>query len=235
MKGVVVTVRSQGLVAALVLLGAALPAAAQAPAPTQTIYTCVDAKGKRYTADRPIMECNDREQNELNASGTLRRKVAPPMTALERTAQEDAARKLADEQNRANDEKKRDRALIARYPAQPAHDRERAAALAQIDGVIASARKRTAELVDERKKLDAEGEFFKTDPAKMPAKLKRSMDENTQAQAGQARLQADRVAERQRISTRFDDELARLRKLWSPQLPATAALSPTTAAATKQP
>ena len=45
------------------------------------IYTCVDAQGRRLTADRPIRECIDREQNELNASGTVKRKIGPSLTA----------------------------------------------------------------------------------------------------------------------------------------------------------
>ncbi|WP_432214584.1 DUF4124 domain-containing protein, partial [Salmonella enterica] len=35
------------------------------------IYTCVDAKGRKLTADRPILDCIDREQKELNASGQV--------------------------------------------------------------------------------------------------------------------------------------------------------------------
>ena len=50
------------------------------------IYTCVDAKGRKITSDRPIVDCIDREQVELNPSGTVRRKVGPSLTAQERAA-----------------------------------------------------------------------------------------------------------------------------------------------------
>ena len=59
-------------VAGMLLAGASVAAVAQ-PA----IYSCVDGKGRRITSDRPIPECLDREQKELNPSGTVRRSVGP--------------------------------------------------------------------------------------------------------------------------------------------------------------
>ena len=58
-----------------------LSLAASATAQTAGIYTCVDAKGRKITSDRPIADCIDREQVELNPSGTVRRKVGPTLTA----------------------------------------------------------------------------------------------------------------------------------------------------------
>ena len=65
-------------------------AAAQTPAPQ--IYSCVDAAGRRLTADRPILECIDREQRVLGPSGTVQRTVPPSYTAAERAAHEERAR-----------------------------------------------------------------------------------------------------------------------------------------------
>ena len=48
------------------------------------VYTCIDAKGRKLTADRPIVECIDREQKVLNPSGTVRAKVGPSLTAQEK-------------------------------------------------------------------------------------------------------------------------------------------------------
>src|SRR5436190_9468818 len=47
----------------------------QAWSQSEGIYTCVDSKGRRLTADRPIAECTDRVQKELNPSGTVKRQV----------------------------------------------------------------------------------------------------------------------------------------------------------------
>lgn len=196
-----------------------------AQAVAQAIYTCVDAKGRRHTADRPIHECLDREQQELNPSGSVKRKLVPSLTARERAAEEDNARKAAEEQNRATEEKRRDRALLTRYANQADHDRERAAAITRVDDVLVTANKRSAELVAQRKALDADAEFFKKDPAKLPARLKRLIEENEQLQVAQQRFAADQAGERQRVNARFDEELVRLRQLWPLKgEPATAAL-----------
>jgi hypothetical protein len=96
------------------------------------IYTCVDAAGRRLTADRPIAQCSDRIQRELNPSGTLRRTVPPTPTAAERTAREAQERKAAEETQRLAEEKRLQKLLLARYPNQAAHDADRARALANI-------------------------------------------------------------------------------------------------------
>lgn len=199
-----------------VLLGVALPAQA-------AIYSCVDAKGTRLTSDRPIPECNDRVQTEHNKSGTVKRQIAPPMTAQERAAKEVQDQKAAEERARQSEDRKRDRALLARYPNRAAHDKERSAAVAQIDEVIKTADRRIAELKAQHKKLDEEAAFHKNNPAKMPPAIKRQMEDNDQQQAVQRRFIADKDAERKRVHMKFDEELDQLRRLWALQTPGGAA------------
>src|SRR3954467_15349447 len=98
----------------------------------QAIFTCIDGKGRRLTADRPIPECTDREQKELNASGTLKRKIGPTLTAEERAVEEEKDKAAAEERNRQLEERKRDRALLMRYPNRPTHEAERVKALASV-------------------------------------------------------------------------------------------------------
>ncbi len=186
-----------------------------AQASAQGIFTCVDAKGRRLTADRPIMECLDREQKELGPTGIVRRKIGPELTAQERAVEEEKARRAADERLRAAEDKRRDRALLTRYPDQAAHDKERALALAQAEEIIATASQRAADLAKQRRRLDAELEFFKSDPAKVPEKLKRQILETEQHMEAQKRFIADHQADRQRTNTRFDEELATLKALWA--------------------
>ncbi|MBX3585902.1 MAG: DUF4124 domain-containing protein [Ramlibacter sp.] len=193
------------------LSGIATHSLAQQPG----IYTCVDAQGRRLTSDRPIAACNDRVQKELNPSGTVKRLVGPTLTAEERAAKEEAARKEAEERNRQADERRRERALLARYPDRAAHDKERSVAIEQIDEVIKSADKRTAELLEQRRKLNAEADFYKRDPSKIPATLKRQIEENDHQQAAQKRFIANQEDEKKRVHTRFDDELDQLRRMWA--------------------
>jgi hypothetical protein len=189
--------------------GAAVMAGARAE-----IYTCVDAKGHRLTSDRPIIECLDREQTELAPNGLPIRKIGPSQTAEERAAEEEKAKRALEERNRQAEEKRRDRALLSRYPDQATHDKERNQALAAIDDVIHSAMKRNEELRAERRKLEAELEFYKGGNAKVPANLKRKLDENEQQVAAQHRFIANQDDEKKRVNARYDEELARLRPLW---------------------
>lgn len=181
----------------------------------QGIFTCVDGKGRNLTADRPIVECSDRVQKELSPGGLVKRQIPPTPTALERALEEENARKALEERNRLAEEKRRDRALLVRYPDRAAHDKERQAAIAQIDEVIAAANRHTVELVAQRKRLDGELEFFAKDPSKAPPELKRSFEENERRMAAQKRFVANQEAEKQRTNARFDEEQAKLTQLWA--------------------
>lgn len=182
----------------------------------QGIYTCTADKGRAITADRPIAECLDRPQQELNPSGTVRRTLAPSLTAQERAAQETRERLAAQKQARATEEKRRERALLVRYPNQAVHDKERAEALQQVDAVIQAAQKRMDQLHAQRKRIDTEFEFYQKDPAKAPPELTREAEDNSQSLSVQKRFIADQDSEKKRIHARFDAELARLRPLWAP-------------------
>lgn len=184
-------------------------------APVNGIYTCVDAHGRKLTSDRPIPECLDREQKVLNPSGTLKLKVGPSLTAAERAQQEAKEKKQIEEQNRLQEEHRRERALLIRYPSKAVHDKERADALDQIAVVSKAAADRLVELATQRKKLDDEMEFYKKDPSKAPQNLKRQVEENTRSAEMQKRFIADQVVETQRVNTRFDEELGRLRQIWA--------------------
>jgi hypothetical protein len=195
------------------------PAWSQIQTQTGGVYTCIDAKGRKLTADRPIAECIDREQKVLNPSGTVRAKVGPSLTAQEKQELEQKEKREAEERNRTAEEKRRDRALMIRYPNKGVHDRERLEALAQIEVVTKAATTRLTELVRQRAALDEEMEFYKKDPSKAPAYLRRQLEENTQSQSVQKRFIAEQDGESRRLNARFDDELIRLRQVWAQMAP----------------
>ncbi|MDD2547284.1 MAG: DUF4124 domain-containing protein [Burkholderiaceae bacterium] len=200
--------------AAVGLLGLCAHSAAQ------NIYTCTDAKGRRLTSDRLISECLDREQYELNASGLVRRTIGPSLTEQERAALEAQQRKQQEERNRVQEEHRRERALLARYPDKGSHDAERAEAIKQIDDVALIAEKHVAELLQERKALDLEMEFYQKDPGKAPLALRRKLALNQEAIQDQRRFLANQGQEKRRVHARFDAELLQLRKLWEASRPA---------------
>lgn len=211
------------LTGVVVALGGSLGAGVWAQTPQQSVggvYTCVDAKGRKLTADRPIPECTDREQKILNPSGTVKAKVGPTLTAQERADLEAKEKREIEERNRTVDEKRRDRALLIRYPNKAVHDQERQEALMQIGVVIQAAQRRLDELAKQRIAIDEEMEFYKKDPAKAPAYVRRQLEENINSQQVQRRFIAEQESEIKRVNLRFDDELVRLRQLWTTMTPA---------------
>lgn len=199
---------SRGVVV-LALLSAAGIAAAQG------IFTCTTANGRKITSDRPIAECANQDQKELNASGTVKRVVRPTMTAEEQRVADQKLKEEAEEKSRLEEERRKNRALLSRYPNRSVHDKERATALAQVDQVIGAAQKRIGELADQRKTINAELEFYKKDPNKAPASLRRQIEDNEKSVVVQKRFIADQDDEKKRANVRFDEELERLKKLWA--------------------
>ena len=205
---------AMGLAAALLLGGGPVWAQAGNAGVGGNIYTCIDAQGRRLTSDRPILACIDREQRVLSSSGTTLRVIKPTLTAAEREARDAREREAAIERQRAQNIIRRDQALVTRYPDKATHDAARQQALAQTQTVVDAAERRLAELAAERKALDDEMEFYRKDPSRAPAKVRRGIEDNAQAVATQQRAIAAQQDERQRINARFDEEAARLQQLW---------------------
>lgn len=202
----------QGAAACVLLLGGA--AAAQSPVkPPTGIYTCIDDKGRRLTADRPIPQCSDREQQILNRDGSLRAVVPATLTPDERAEKEALERAAAEARAAAADAVRRDRNLMARFPNEAAHGRAREAALDTLRLAIKTTEMRLKDLTAERKPLKDEAEFYLGRP--LPAKLRAAIDANDAAVEAQRSAQANQEAELGRINKLYDAELERLRKLWS--------------------
>jgi hypothetical protein len=180
----------------------------------QGIYTCVDARGRRITADRPIAECLDREQTELTKSGVVKRVLLPSMTADEREVYEEKIRQELMEQNRRSEERRRNRALLTRYPNKTTHDKERTEALLSLDAATESARVRLVTLQIDKKKLDDEMEFYSKNPGKAPYRLRQQISDNLVSVEAQLRFLDGQKSEAERINARFDEELSILKELW---------------------
>lgn len=217
------------LLAAGVSVGAAL---AQSAPPPAGIYTCIDDKGRRLTADRPIAECSAKEQQILNRDGSLRRVIPPTLTAEERAEKE--ARERADKEAKAAaaDAVRRDRNLMARFPNEAAHQRARENALDTVRLAMKATEIRLRGLAAERKPLLDEAEFYQGKP--LPPRLRAQIDANDAAVEAQKGATATQQAELERINKLYDVELDRLRRLWGgapagslgPMAPASSAPKP---------
>lgn len=202
-----------GVVVVLLLSGGGALAQGNA----QSIYSCTDATGRRITSDRPIVACLDREQQRLGRTGTVREVIPPSYTRAEREKVEAQRRAEQEQLSRAQEERRRERALLIRYPNQAVHDKERVDALAQIDDLIAAVNKRELALIEQRQGIQKELEFYESNPAKAPLWLRRKIEDNDKQMEVQKRFLGEQTQEKQRLNTRFDEELAKLKQLWAGQ------------------
>ncbi|MFM2112277.1 MAG: hypothetical protein RLZZ271_937 [Pseudomonadota bacterium] len=188
-------------------------------ASAQGIYTCVDAKGRKLTSDRPIADCLDREQRELSTSGRVKRIVPPSLTADERAAEEQKQQAKQEEEMRKAEEKRRLKGLSVKYPNKAAHDKDRAHVLNGIQQAIEMARLRIKQLTADQARLQEESEFYKKDPSKTPATLAQRIRDNQGAITEQRRLIESQLEEHRRLTARFDDEAAKLKDYWNGSQP----------------
>lgn len=204
----------QRVVVSSLFAGALFSAAAlaQTAAPAG-IYTCIDDKGRRLTADRPIPECSGREQQVLNRDGSRRTTLPPTLTAEERAEQEARERAAAEARATQADAVRRDRNLVARYPNEASHNRAREAAIDTVKLAMKATEMRLHELAAERKPLREEAEFYQGKP--LPPKLRAAIDANEASVEAQRSAQGNQEAELGRINKIYDAELERLRRLWA--------------------
>ena len=220
-----------GLLLSLAPMGAAL-AQATGGNSGNGIYSCTDARGRRLTSDRPIIECLDREQRVMNNDGSTRATLPPSMTANERAAVEEAQRQKQADETARKDTIRHDRNLMARYPNEAAHNKAREAALDNLRDALKVSERRLDELEQERRPLLVEAEFYKTKP--MPPKLKSKLEYIEVAADAQRTLVVNQQAELVRLNANYDDELARLKKLWGGALPGTVGPVPVAVAGGKK-
>jgi hypothetical protein len=195
---------------ALVLgVGALNDAAAQ----TGQIYSCTDPSGKRITSDRPIPECNAREQRVLNSDGSIKKVVPATLTAEELAEQEARERERQVKRVAELDAVRRDRNLRARYPTEASHKKARQAALEDLSRSMQGSQKRLDLLAADRKPLLEEAEFYSG--RQLPPQLKQQLEGNEATAAAQRELLQNQQSEVRRINATFDVELTRLRALWS--------------------
>lgn len=195
----------------------AQPAAPAVPA--SGIFACVDEQGRRYTADRPIVDCLTREQRLLNKDGSLRAVLPPSLSADERAEKDARDRRTAEAKVAQADLVRRDRNLLQRYPNEAAHNKAREAAVETVRSAIRASEQRLAILAAERKPFAEEAEFYKG--RALPAPLKAQLESNDASVEATRSAATGHQAELGRITQLYDAELARLRKLWAGAAPGT--------------
>jgi len=185
------------LVVACALIATASAAAAAEPTRTK-ILTCKDASGRSIITDPSDPRC-----------------YRPPLTDPERAAADEKRRKEVEIYNACKAEQRSLQSLLSRYPDKTKHDTARENALSQVDAAIRLSERRMAQLQLERKRLLDEAEFYPS--GNLPTKLRRDLDGNTAVIAAQTQAIANQRDEAAQKNAFYDEELAKLRKLWLPR------------------
>lgn len=201
----------------MLVLGALVAPVLASTAVQGGIYTCVDAAGRRWTADRPIAQCVDREQRVLSPSGVERKRIAPALTEAQMAQRLEERRLEQAQAQRILEQRRRDAALLSRYPNSHSHEAQRQQSLEQFEELQLTAEKRLVELkalhAEQAKELD----FYANDPSRIPARLQMSIEAAQRTEQEQQRFIDRQITEKQRVQQRFDAELERLRPLWDSQ------------------
>lgn len=200
------------------LLGLVLTqwASAQSHTPPKSgTYTCTDSHGRRLISDRPIPECQDREQRILGPSGVERGRIAPVLTDQEKLEEAERSLRTRDEHLRTREQQRLDYALVQRYPTREVHDAERRAQLQQLEELQALARTRLNDLDAVRLQAYKDLAPYQARREQPPPALRQAMEKAEAEVAAQKRSIENHELNRQRVLLRFDDELKRLKKLWA--------------------
>jgi hypothetical protein len=183
-------------------------------------YCCNDANGKLTCGDMLPAACHKRAYRILDERGRLVRDVEAPLTPEQRVLRDADTAKKVEEAKKAAEDKRRNQALLATYPNEKDIDVARDRALADFDQSSADTQKRYDEAIKQKKKLDAEREFYVKKP--MPANLKRQVEDNEAAiKTAQAALDG-RKQERDALAARYDGEKKHYMELRYGKTPRTA-------------
>jgi chromosome segregation ATPase len=177
------------------------------------VYTCTTANGRKITSDRPIAECADREQRELETTTGRITIIKPKQTEAERYAEREAQKQVLREKESALQQQRRDQQLLARYPDDAALEEKRSYLLEEI-------KKRWAPTLEEQAKINARRQELNTQ-ALARRKANKAPDYDSIKEAAQLErrmLQLQPMLDKfnyeiEETNRNMDADLARLRQI----------------------
>lgn len=180
------------------------------------IYMCKDASGRTITSDRPIPECADRAVRELDKSGKARREIPPPMTAEQkRDLQLQEEKRKADEAA-ADEQRRNDRLLRARYRNEGDIEVARKRALEPVEEQIKHGKAILVTVEKQQQQAQAEVDSLRKKNAAIPAALQRRLGETEQSVTESRKQLQENEADIQQINAKHDAVLKRYRELNAP-------------------
>jgi hypothetical protein len=142
-------------------------------------FCCNDDGGRQVCSDILPPQCYGRAYREINDRGITIRRIEAPLTAEQRAQRELELRKKREEERLAQEQRRKDLALLQTYGTAQDIDIFRARTIKDLERSIADTRERQEELRAKQKTLLEEAEFYKKKP--MPADLRNAI-KNSEAE-----------------------------------------------------
>ena len=175
-------------------------------------YRCVSKDGKKYYGATIPPQCVGVPVEELNRQGVVVRKIEGAMSAEQR-AQKEAAEKAARERDeKAKEDARRNRALLATYTSEKDIEATRQRTLADNDKAIKEAEGRVGQIKKRQTDLAKEMEFYKG-KNKPPAKLEQDIKNAEIDLKAQEDLLAAKKKDVAVINAKYDEDKRRFQEL----------------------
>ena len=175
------------------------------------IFSCKDSKGRTLTSDREIPECASRDMREIGKNGIVRRVIAAPLTAEQRRAKqldEDRAKQQADA---VLEERRRDKALLARFRNEGEIDRAQQRALADLQEKIRHSDHAVALATEQLK--NAESDAARRNNKVVPPYIQQRIDDATASVGIEISRRKQIQSDLSQLGQSFDDTRKRYREL----------------------
>lgn len=168
-----------------------LAALAMAVPAAQAAYKCTDEKGRTHIGDTPPPGCDRVVMYEITKGGTVIRKIDPTPTEDEKRSRLEAEQKAKEAAKVADEQRRKDLALLATYSAEKDFDVSRDRNIDPVNARIKSAKERLAAVEKREKELEGEMEFYKAGKSKTattkskeaPPQLVADLDRNRKEKA----------------------------------------------------
>jgi uncharacterized small protein (DUF1192 family) len=173
-------------------------------------FKCVDEKGLTHVGDTPPDPCANVVMYEVTRSGAVIRKIEPSLTPEQVKARVEAEERKKESEKAANEQKRKDLALLATFSSEAEFDVVRDRTIEPINGRIKSAQERVVAIDKRVKELDDEMEFYKA------GKSSKSTSKKAVEAPSNLTAEIDRLkAEKQNLAkgvTSSEREIVELRK-----------------------
>jgi hypothetical protein len=185
----------------------AMPLASQAQS-----YRCTGKDGKRYYGATIPNQCVGQMVEQLNAQGTVMRRIEPAMTAEQRAEREAEKKAAAEKAAQEREEGRRNRALLATYQSDEDIEIARKRALEDNERSVKEVEVRIDQLRKRDEGFKKEMEFYQG-KNKPPARFEQDVARNRQDLKIQEEELARRKEEAKGINARFDEDKRRFQEL----------------------